>query len=480
MRASDNPLRRDYWSGTVDARILALFRIGLGATIFFDLLDRLRDLHSFYTDGGILPRGALHFASYFRWTILNLSGSNWFVILVFVVALAAAAALTAGWRTRLATVANWALLLSIHHRSLYVCDSGDTVLRVMCFWGMFADLGAVLSLDARLARRSRGLRVPALGLRLLQFQLAMIYVFAAANKTGASWWNGTAVLRALQNSDFARAPGLWVAHAPRLCAGLTWFTLAVEITFPLLALTPIAVRQSRALAILSGLALHGGIFLTMHIGVFSIIMPVCYTLLLQPEWIDRAAGYARRNHGTPVETVAQAADALAPGPAVGRRALALFLGLLLALAATEHVFNSFGRAPPASVQRVLLVTGLWQDWRMFAPDPPTDLFRWEAQGVLTNGTRVDVLAEAAPRMLPASDGFWYSRWYKFRSNCEIERVLLQPFGKYLCRRYNGETRGPKLDRFTLVLHTRPMKVPGPSDPQQDFDYLQQSCIPRAH
>jgi hypothetical protein len=159
--------------------------------------------------------------------------------------------------------------------------------------------------------------------------------------------------------------------------------------------------------------------------------------------------------------------------------MALALGFMFALAAVENAFMALNHTPAGSVHRVLLVSGLWQDWGVFAPNPPSDDYRWEAPGVRTDGSRIDVLAEAAPRMLKANDRFWYTRWYKLRSNLAFERVLLQPFGKYLCRRYNGEASGPKLDHFTLVLHTRPMKVPGAVDPPQDLDYLQQSCLARA-
>ena len=41
---------------TLDLRSLALLRMGLGGLVVLDVLLRLRDLTTFYTDAGVLPR----------------------------------------------------------------------------------------------------------------------------------------------------------------------------------------------------------------------------------------------------------------------------------------------------------------------------------------------------------------------------------------------------------------------------------------
>ena len=46
------------WFG-VDVRALAAFRIGLGLLVVADLVIRGRQLRTFYTDAGVLPRGVL-------------------------------------------------------------------------------------------------------------------------------------------------------------------------------------------------------------------------------------------------------------------------------------------------------------------------------------------------------------------------------------------------------------------------------------
>ena len=48
---------------SLDLRSLALFRLGLGLVLVFDLCSRLGDVRAHYTDYGILPR-VLHVQDY--------------------------------------------------------------------------------------------------------------------------------------------------------------------------------------------------------------------------------------------------------------------------------------------------------------------------------------------------------------------------------------------------------------------------------
>ncbi|MDB4967910.1 MAG: hypothetical protein JWN44_3599 [Myxococcales bacterium] len=451
---SERVLTREFWFGDVDARVLALFRIGLGATLFTDLLDRLRDLHAFYTEGGVMPL-AFAYLTGGHWSLLQLSGSDHFVVAFFLLALVATAAMTVGLFSRAATIATWVVTVSIQHRNLSVCDSGDTVLRVMCFWAMFADLGARFSLDVRLGRRPLRRFVAAAPLRLMQAQLAAIYLYAAATKVGPSWWDGTAVLRAVQNSDFARPLGLVVARFPRLCAFFDHATLATEWTLPLLIFSPWQLRRARIVAIVAALALHVGIALTMRIGVFSVIMPVCMILL------------------APVA-------AAPPAPETTWRRVGLSLGIAqLILAGVEQHGNYFeaeSRPNPVLAAEVSAVA-LWQNWSMFAPEPPAYFFRWQAPGELSDGSPVEALSRVAPHMLP-EPGWRYSRWYKLRQNLEDQsRARLLAFGQYVCRRHNEATAAERLARFTLVLERRPMPVRGAHSRQlQRLESLQQRCL----
>src|SRR5262249_40457705 len=230
-RASENIFRRDFWLGEVDARPAALLRIGLGLLIVTDLLDRLRDFHAFYAPGGILPGagdpvpGGLHFS------LFGLAHSRGAVLALFLCGLPVAAAFVLGYRTRLASVLLWAFVTSLQNRNPLVCDGGDLVVLALLFWMMFTDSGAVMSLDVRLGRRPRQPTTPAIGLRMLQLQVALIYLTTFLAKSGSTWREGSAVLYALASSDWGRGLGPALAAHPALCRALTWGTLAFEGSF---------------------------------------------------------------------------------------------------------------------------------------------------------------------------------------------------------------------------------------------------------
>ena len=98
---------------SVDLRALALFRIGVGGVLLFDLATRAGDLVAHYTDAGVLPA---HLARTFtgRESVLSLhlhvSSEPLAVWALFAVAGVAAACLLLGWQTRVASVVSWVLL----------------------------------------------------------------------------------------------------------------------------------------------------------------------------------------------------------------------------------------------------------------------------------------------------------------------------------------------------------------------------------
>ena len=167
-----------------DLRSLAALRIVLALLVLADLASRATDLYAHYTDRGILPRSILLAEALNRWSLsLSLmSGEFFFQALLFGITALAALGLLVGYRTRLMTVLVWVLLISIQWRNPLVLNTGDTLLRMMLFWGMFLPLGAWWSID-----RMRDRATPRLSMRFLSFatvalflQIAFVYWFTAA------------------------------------------------------------------------------------------------------------------------------------------------------------------------------------------------------------------------------------------------------------------------------------------------------------
>ena len=417
----------------VDPRPLALLRIGLGALVLIDLADRLRDFHAFYTSAALVPApvkggvaGLLQ-----RWSLLAIS-NDWRVTLaVFVAAGVAALLLMLGLFSRAAAAATLVALVSLHHRNSYVEGGGDAVLRALAFWLIFVDGGARLSLDVRWGRRSQPGSIPALPVRLLQLQIAMIYVFAFLGKTGPSWRDGSAVLQALTTADWARGAGTWLSGHPTLCRGLTWTTLAFEAAFAPLVLWPTSRTWPRACALGAGLLLHAGIFLTMRVGNFSEAMLLTYLALVPGAWLDRLIP----PNPTP-----------SPTPQLAR-AGAIALCLTFAAIALGQVADTLA-FPLRPVATVLEAAGMRQDWRVFAPDAPRLDVTFEAPGQLRDGQSVDLMASTLAPLAPQR-GFRYSRWHRLRNLLAAGAPdLTEALGRYTCR------RTPALAHFDLIARIR--------------------------
>jgi hypothetical protein len=471
--SGDNPFRAAYWLGSFDARVGALLRIALGALVLADLADRLRDFHAFYTATGIVATPATRPPALPLWSVFDATDGRAATLALFLSGFLFAAAFMAGYRTRLATTLLWIFVVSLGQRNPYVSDGGDTVVQALLFWSLFADLGARYSLDVALGRRPRADAVPAGPLRMLQLQVALVYLFTFLAKSGPTWWGGHAVGLAVTSADWGRGLGPLLARHSGVCAALTYATLAIEAAFPLLALSPWRPGLTRAVAIGAGLALHGGIFLTMRVGVFSQVMPASYLLFVRPSWIDAAAArlgaIVRRGRpaprAEPPVAPPHAPDADAASDARARRRSAVLvavLGAQLALILGEQLARAAAVPLPAPIAWQLALVGQRQNWGMFAPDAPTLDVTWQAPGVLRDGTRVDLTHDVA-RGLNERSGFRYSRWHRLRNMMILQpRELLQTVGRYLCRRADGEGRAPPLERFELRARIEPRFPPGPT------------------
>jgi hypothetical protein len=151
-------------------------------------------------------------------------------------------------------------------------------------------------------------------------------------------------------------------------------------------------------------------------------------------------------------------------------ATALLFGGLVYLAGASAWFSlpasamAFGRKidpdthMPAWMSSSVQTVELWQKWDMFSPNPAdTDLYL-TAQGLLADGTQVDVLRgdEHGGPMPAVYPGLFFSRWTKFVHNIAYaDRAWLLQFGRYLCRHWNdGAPPGRAQLRTFKILRTQ--------------------------
>src|SRR6056297_3563580 len=231
-----------------------------------DLALRSRNLEAFYTDSGVLPRAAL-FSDYSNvYSLHAISGELWAIALLFVFA----AAMTIGYRTRLATVCSWLLLLSLHARNPMVLNGGDTLLRVLLFWAMFLPLSERWAVDARRTDEPRA-TVSNVATMALLLQVTAMYVVNAIHKSrGEMWFNGEAVVYVFSlDYKFTFLLGDVLAKYPELLRMMTYLWTGLLLSSPLLLLL---TGRPRAVLATAFAGMHLGMLVTMRIGIFPLVV----------------------------------------------------------------------------------------------------------------------------------------------------------------------------------------------------------------
>ncbi|GAB4338780.1 MAG: hypothetical protein Kow00117_20070 [Phototrophicales bacterium] len=408
-----------------------------------------------------------------RFSLMDAIGQEWLATTFFVIWIAVVSCMLIGYRARTATVLNFILVLSVHERNVYILTGADTAMRVFSFWLMFAPVGRHYSVDALL-----GKRVPkfALPVRMLQLQLGIIYLVTAYLKLiGVVWQHGEALQYVLQLETIRLPLGTLLQQigSTYLLKGLSYFVLIGEVLLPFLLFA--RSTRLRVLGIFIGLAIHGGIALTLAIPDFSLVMLSAYVLFLPTSWIDWL------EQRFPLFKLIQAEEADSPPY---QWVLSTILMAAMGLVIWWHVYTvgDYGEelitTPPPDA---IWYTGLWQYWDMFAPLPYQIDGHMRVIGTFENGTTYDLYHHVPATEPPRT--FWWGpvmRWKKFEENIfnyQYETILFQ-WAAYYCRSYNQESViGTRLEKLEIIYVYRRSHAPEqPVNPMQIEVIWQHWCF----
>jgi hypothetical protein len=276
-----------FWSG-VDPRVYALVRIMLAVGGFVNLVDLWPRRQMYFSSAGLISLEAVRYlaAGKYHWSVFYYVTSETGVTGVFLAAGAALLALGAGFGTRFAAALVLAWHLSYSDRAFPILHGWDAVLRSYTFLVFVSPAGRIWSVDHLLRpRETDGEDAPAYGLRLMQWQLFVLYTTTVWLKVPDPFWRTGQVLAYFGMSQYSRNPDdLFMVHHEWVSAVGTYLTIAVELAIPWL----LWFRRTRPLGLLCGFGLHLSIALSARLGVFSMCMIAPYMSFLERpdvEWL---------------------------------------------------------------------------------------------------------------------------------------------------------------------------------------------------
>lgn len=476
-----------FWFGQVNSRPLSLFRLGIALLLLKEALLHLPLNDVFYSDSGVLPRAVL-------WTLpqphqlslLSLFDAlpdGWMAACLFSVWAVVAFLLLIGFRTRLMTIFNFLIIASVHARNPYLLSGADTLLRLLSFWMIFIPLDhaytwrslqkwrlssphPALDSPSLNSEREQGGEVNAFPVRLLQIQVALVYLMAGLFKLlGEHWRDGSALSDVLQLGSWLRPTGNWLsANAPDgLLRVTTYLIIALELAFAFLVFAPFWQPKLRYLAIASAALMHLGIALVMTTPLldFVFVFSVSYLIFL-PSPIPTASAPPRH----PLWLLAPAA---------------LMLCVFWQNADDLRQLGITGLpALPTPIEALLYLSGLHQNWQLFSPMPVQIDSAIVIPGTFSDQIRIDLQTGKPPAatISAAPTDIAAYRWIAFNLFMVQSHPasVLDAWSRYLCRRYNtpeGTQSGIRLVTLQIRALTRRVHAPGqkPNPLQDDLLWL---------
>ena len=433
--------------GETDLAPVGLFRILFGLQLFNWFWQLYPYLTAFFTDDGLLTADGLGAMRPHDFTVLAFASQPWQVHALWLLGLAAAVLLTVGYRTRLACILSFVTVSLFVGREPLILDGSDLVFRIVPLWLAFTAAGDAFALDAVLRRR-RGPgpsgRGPAFPVRVLELQVAWIYLASGLEKlVGSSWLDGTATSWIFQlTNTYARPWAAPLASSAELVHLTTWGTLALELAFLPLVFLPVRFKAGRWLAIIAAAGLHLGILACMNVGNFPVVMLSLLVLFLPLPTASSALAHARPSR------------------------ISLEVTIVLSVLAIGALGTAMPFVP-GSGSSLLARVGLTQRWDMFAPDPTHGDGSLLAVGRLADGSTV--------QLTPGTADPFYSRWQKVGERAR--GIPAAEIGPMFCRAMRALAPAQQaLDGLDLVYVDRTIQSAGATPVVAERTLWSGSCI----
>lgn len=278
-----------FWFKSIDARQYAALRIVFGCLSLVYFLGLLPYVETQFSGSGWLS-DSQQIASQNggSWSLFFIPAGKHAIILAYAIILsgiASAVLMAVGWRSRLSAGITWLVWVSLWNRNPLLLDGDDAVLKGMCFYLMLSPCGNAWAIDAYFRKKQH--QVAVWPLRLMQFQVALIYFVSGWVKFHSQeWLDGTILQYVLIHPQYSRWDGWLIldnAIIKLLLAGLAWFIRWWELLFPVLLLN----AYTRKLSLMTGIVFHLDLLLTMNLRWFAVIMLALYLAFMPNAWFIR-------------------------------------------------------------------------------------------------------------------------------------------------------------------------------------------------
>lgn len=269
---------RQWLLAPVDARVYRAVTISFAVAASALWVDVWPLRHSLCADTGMFGPSS---PKSLELNVFAWAGSEAWVTAWFATAAVAILGLLTGIVPRLAAALVYLWIVSYSHAAPFALGGFDTVFRITAFVLLVSPSTRVLSWPSR--RVGRPIPVSRYGLRLLQWQLMLIYVCTVWLKAPDRYWRNGEVTSYFGMSLFGRFPDAAFARLGALDGLLTYATLLVEALVPVL----LWVRRSRWVGMALGLSMHLGIAVVGKLGLFSLAMLPLYLAFLEDDDLTR-------------------------------------------------------------------------------------------------------------------------------------------------------------------------------------------------
>lgn len=464
---------------SIDLRSIALVRIFIALIVLTDLATRALDITIFYGDSGVFPTKfvSTFWTGEWAWSLHALFGGPWQLLAaLFVFHAIAGLALLVGYRTRIASVATWALLISLHNANPLILQGDDVLLRAVLFVGMFLPWGDVFSIDAlRSGRKSKQMQFLSGWSVAYLLQLAFMYFFASLYKHSPEWEGGSAIYYTLSIDQYATPLAKYLLQFPDLLTFLTYSIFIFQSIALFLLFSPYLTFYLRTFAASALIFMHFALALNMHVGMFSsVAMSALLGFIPGGVWdalvsrfnfdITYVKAFMERifRGRTNVERRLRAPKVIEGAISILGIVYIVYIFFWQAgniLSPGQYVPFGNGWELPAKILRID------QRWNLFAPQP----YRYDGwpviDGALVSGDHVDLFQDGAPIGYEKPEKVFaiYEsvRWRRYILHLWNEDNVMYRSGyaDYLCRSWNAahgsETRLKDLDIVYMLEWTPP-------------------------